>query len=130
MGLNAKQARFVDEYLVDLNATQAAIRAGYSAKTAASKGFSLLRIVEIAKEVERRQAETSEKTGVTREQVLERLWVEANYDGEGSSHSARVSALSWLGKHHGTFLDRVDHTSGGQSLPSSIRIELVKPADE
>src|SRR5262245_12571738 len=46
--LNPKQARFVAEYLVDLNATQAAIRAGYSPKTAASQAHDLLRKPEIA----------------------------------------------------------------------------------
>ena len=47
MGLSAKQQRFVDEYLVDLNATQAAIRAGYSEKTAGAQGFDLLKKPEI-----------------------------------------------------------------------------------
>ncbi len=48
MSLTPKQARFVEEYFVDLNATQAAIRAGYSAKTAYSQGERLLRNVEVA----------------------------------------------------------------------------------
>ncbi len=46
-GLSPKQARFVDEYLVDLNATKAAERAGYSAKTAYSIGQENLRKPEI-----------------------------------------------------------------------------------
>ena len=46
--LTGKRARFAEEYSVDLNATQAAIRAGYSEKTAASQGERLLRNVEIA----------------------------------------------------------------------------------
>ena len=48
MSLTAKQARFVEEYLIDLNATQAAIRAGYSEKTAAAVGHENLRKPKIA----------------------------------------------------------------------------------
>jgi phage terminase small subunit len=46
--MNAKQQRFVDEYLIDLNATQAATRAGYSAKTAHAQGHDLLKVPEVA----------------------------------------------------------------------------------
>ena len=53
MALNDKQRRFVAEYLIDLNATQAAIRAGYSKKTAGSQGQRLLTNVEIAVVVSR-----------------------------------------------------------------------------
>lgn len=49
MPLNAKQQRFTEEYLVDFNGTQAAIRAGYSAKTAGSQAFDLLKKPEIKK---------------------------------------------------------------------------------
>jgi phage terminase small subunit len=54
MNLSLKQKRFCDEYLIDLNATQAAIRAGYSKKTAASQGERLLRKVEIQACVQKR----------------------------------------------------------------------------
>ncbi len=47
MALNDKQRRFVGEYLIDLNATQAAIRAGYSEKTAGQQAFDLLKKPEI-----------------------------------------------------------------------------------
>lgn len=56
MALNDKQRRFVDEYLVDLNATQAAIRAGYSPKTAGSQAFDLLKKPEIHEYIEERRA--------------------------------------------------------------------------
>lgn len=55
--LTPKQARFVDEYLVDFNATQAAIRAGYSEKTAYSIGWENLRKPEIKKAISERIAE-------------------------------------------------------------------------
>ena len=53
--LTPKQARFVEEYLVDLNATQAAIRAGYSAKTAYSQGQRLLSHVEVRRAIQKAQ---------------------------------------------------------------------------
>lgn len=54
-GLTDKQQRFVDEYLIDLNATQAAIRAGYSEKTADSIGLQLLRKTQVAEAIEEAQ---------------------------------------------------------------------------
>jgi phage terminase small subunit len=68
--LNARQLKFVDEYLVDMNATQAAIRAGYSKKTAGSQGFDLLKHPEIASAIQARRQEVSHKTGITVEKVL------------------------------------------------------------
>jgi phage terminase small subunit len=71
--LNDKQARFVAEYLVDLNATKAAERAGYSPKTAYAQGCRLLKHAEVASEIERRQKERAETTGITAERVLREL---------------------------------------------------------
>ena len=51
MGLNEKQKRFCDEYVIDYNATQSAIRAGYSEKTAYSIGQRMLKKVEIQKQI-------------------------------------------------------------------------------
>ena len=73
MALNAKQRRFVEEYLLDLNATQAAIRAGYSAKTASAQSFDLLRKPEIASAIQEAMQKRSEKTGITAERVLAEL---------------------------------------------------------
>jgi|ERR1051326_7737793 phage terminase small subunit len=73
MSLNPKQQRFVAEYLIDHNATQAAIRAGYSAKTAASIGERLLRNVEIAAAVQTKDAAVLERLDVTAERVLEEI---------------------------------------------------------
>lgn len=73
MALTPKKARFVEEYLVDLNATQAAIRAGYSTKTAYSQGQRLLKDVEVAAAIQAAQAKRSEKTGITAARVIEEL---------------------------------------------------------
>lgn len=71
--LNAKQARFVEEYLVDLNATQAAIRAGYSEKTAQAQSSRMLTNVIVAKAIAEQQAKRSERTEVTQDSVVQEL---------------------------------------------------------
>ena len=71
--LTARQARFVEEYLVDLNATQAAIRAGYSARTADKIGSELLGKTRIAEAISDAQAARSERTQVTADQVIAEL---------------------------------------------------------
>lgn len=73
MALTGKQQRFVEEYLVDLNATQAAIRAGYSERTAYSIGEENLRKPEIAKALESARAELSARTEITQDMVLREL---------------------------------------------------------
>ena len=73
MALNDKQTRFVAEYLVDLNATQAAIRAGYSKKTAAQIAEKLLRKAEIAQAVSDRQGKKLARLDLKAEDVLRQL---------------------------------------------------------
>lgn len=70
MALTAKQSRFVAEYLIDLNATQAAIRAGYSTKRADAMGHENLRKPEIAQAVQSAMLARSERTEVTQDRVL------------------------------------------------------------
>jgi phage terminase small subunit len=80
MPLSAKQQRFVDEYLLDLNATQAAIRCGYSKKTAYSAGQRLLKHVEVGPELEKALQARAEKTKIDAEWLLIRLAEEATAD--------------------------------------------------
>lgn len=68
--LNDRQRRFCDEYLKDLNATQAAIRAKYSSKTAGQIGERLLRNVEVAKYLKERMADREKRTEITQDMVL------------------------------------------------------------
>ena len=68
--LTPKQRRFVDEYLIDLNATQAAIRAGYSPKTANEQGARLLANVSIAKAIQEARDKQQERTEITQDRVL------------------------------------------------------------
>ena len=69
-GLTAKQERFVEEYLIDLNATQAAIKAGYSEKTARSVGSENLTKPDVAAAIVAAQKNRSERTEVTQDYVL------------------------------------------------------------
>lgn len=70
LGLTAKKQRFVDEYLVDLNATQAAIRAGYSADTAGAIGHENLKKPEIQLALQEARKKQQERTGITADAVL------------------------------------------------------------
>lgn len=73
MELTPKQARFVAEYLIDLNATQAAVRAGYSARTAASQGARLLKHGAVARAVHTAQQARAVRTEITQDRVLQEL---------------------------------------------------------
>ncbi|MFY0682604.1 MAG: terminase small subunit [Thalassovita sp.] len=73
MALNEKQKRFAQEYITDLNATQAAIRAGYSEKTAYSAGQRLLKKVEVQSSIQKAQAKRSKRTEITQDRVLQEL---------------------------------------------------------
>lgn len=99
--MTPKQQRFVEEYLKDLNATQAAIRAGYSAKTASSQGERLLRNVDVSAALSEAQAKRSTKTGIDAEWVLTRLAHESLadvadlYDENGGLKSVHDWPLIW-----------------------------------
>ena len=71
--MNDKQKRFVAEYLIDLNATEAAKRAGYKASTAYSQGQRLLKHVEVAAAITEAQQKREIRTGITADRVLQEL---------------------------------------------------------
>lgn len=71
MKLTDKQQRFCEEYVIDFNGTQAAIRSGYSVKTAAEQSSRLLSNVKIQEFIRSLQKQTSEKLNITKERVLE-----------------------------------------------------------
>ena len=68
--LTAKQKRFIEEYLIDLNATQAAIRAGYSPDTAYSIGSENLKKPDIRARVDKAMAERSKRTGINADRII------------------------------------------------------------
>lgn len=130
--LTPKQQRFVEEYLIDLNATQAAIRAGYSEKTAYSVGHENLKKPEIQKAIEEAKNQVSKRTELTVDMVVQGLLKEAQDYAEGSTQSARVSAWAHLGKHLGMFAEKVQHSGpdGGPvqvATKATLTIKVVKP---
>ncbi len=100
--LNAKQERFCEEYLIDLNATQAAIRAGYSEKTAKEIGCENLTKPNIASYVATLKQERSNSTRIDAAYVLVRsneLLERCMIEGEGFNAAGAGKALDLIGKH-------------------------------
>ena len=152
--LTDKQTAFVREYLVDLNATQAAIRAGYSERTASRIGPQLLEKTWVRETIEKAQAKRAQRVEVTQDYVLSNL-VEVvertmqrapvtdrkgeqvtdeegravwTFDAKGANR-----ALELLGKHLGIFADRVRaEVSGpdGGPVASEIVVRFVEPGGE
>ena len=124
-----KQKRFCDEYLIDLNATQAAIRAGYSEKTANRIGTENLSKLVVKKYIEERMAEQEKKLIASQDEVLKyltsvmrgesqstELVVEGTGDGcseartilKEPSEKDRLKAAELLGKRYGLYTEKVD----------------------
>lgn len=98
--LTAKQAKFCQEYLVDLNATQAAIRAGYSKKTAGVTGNALLNVPLVRSTIAQAQEALSAKTEITKEMVLLRYWLIATADPNELALHRRVNCRHCYGRDH------------------------------
>lgn len=120
--LTPKQQRFVEEYLVDLNATQAAIRAGYSRRTARAIGAENLTKPDIAAAIASAKEERAERVRVNAAWVVKRLVIEA----QGEKAGVRVRALELIGKHKGMFVDKIEHTGDGGG---PIEVQVYIPAN-
>lgn len=140
--LTDKQQRFIDEYLIDLNATQAAIRAGYSAKTAAVIGAQNLIKLNIADAIAKAQEKRSERTEVSQDYVIKTIvetiercsQAKQVYDKSGElvmtetpdgslapaykyESSSVLRGAELLGKHLGMFVDKSEvKTEGNISI--------------
>lgn len=117
--LTPKQARFVDEYLIDLNAAQAAIRAGYSSRAAKEIGCENLTKANVKEAIEKRMQSKNKKTIATQDEVLELLTSMARgeieeevlaYDSDMGTHitgkkqitpNDRIKAITLLAKRYG-----------------------------
>ncbi len=98
--LTAKQERFVKEYLVDLNATQACIRSGYKRNTASETGYENLRKPQIRAEIDRLMKERSERLTITADMVLQQWWDIANADPNEIVHHRLTCCRYCFGKDH------------------------------
>lgn len=129
MALTPKQQRFVEEYLVDLNATQAAIRAGYSENRASELGYQLLQKTPVQNAIYELKQQRSQSTGITAEKVLldimalkekceREIVTEAGVRMENPSVSAKC--LEMLGKHVGLF-----EKDNKQQQPQPVSLTVV-----
>lgn len=144
LSLTPKQARFAQEYLVDLNGTQAAIRAGYSQRTANEQAARLLTKASVQEAIQKGQQERQKRTLVTVDyvvtslrEVAERCMQKAPVyntrgeqvvDEEGRSvwrfdSSGANRALELLGKHVNAFGERKDDSS--DEIPVAIQVQVV-----
>ena len=109
--MTRRQKLFVKEYLKDLNATQAAIRAGYSERTAGSLGQRLLKNVEIQKAIQKAMKKRERNTEITAERVLKEIAAIAFAPIDDKlNYRDKIKALELLGKHQALFVDRVEHS--------------------
>ena len=111
--LTEKQELFVQEYLIDLNATQAAIRAGYKEDNAYSMGAENLKKPQIAERIEEVMNERAARTDITQDRILNELakigFAENGRIGDAIVKTAdKIKALELLGKHVGMFQDKAD----------------------
>ena len=120
VNLTEKQKKFCDEYLFDFNATQAAIRAGYSEKTANRIGSENLSKPDIQKYISDRQKEAQERSDITRDGILEELKKIGFADINMKSLKAKdkIKALGLIAQMLG-----VDHPIEGEEFEDTSEAE-------
>lgn len=132
MPLTPKQERFVDEFLVDLSATQAAIRAGYSRKTANRQGSRMLSNVDISEAIATARKKTPDKFEVTRDNVVRELVKIgfAEIPHPNVSVSDKRLALMDLAKVLDLLVDRKEISAPDAAAGGFLQVEVVEvPAD-
>lgn len=110
--LTKKEQIFAEEYIKTTNATQSAITAGYSKKTASVTGSKMLRKAKVAQYISEVMSERSKKTIASADEVLEMLTAVARGEekdafGLDPSLNDRIKAMELLGKRHMLFTDKV-----------------------
>ncbi len=123
--LTPKQALFVKEYLIDLNATQAAIRAGYSNKTARQIGEQNLSKLVIQNAIQEALAKRSERTEITADMVLQRLWSIATADPNELVKYRRVNCRYCWGEDH--YYQWTTEVEFAKALETAKKLKRVKP---
>lgn len=113
MKLTDKQKRFCEEYLVDLNATQAAIRAGYSERTAEQIAYKLVKKSSVSEYLRSLKEKRSSRTEITADRVLAAI---AEIGFGKFQAKDRLKALELLGKHLGLFTAGADNSAALEKL--------------
>ena len=137
MSLSPKQARFVEEYPVDLNAAEAVRRAGYSKKNAKQKGYELLHLPKIQEAIVAAIQARSERTKIDQDWIIDRLVenVERSMKLKSITNSGGDTvgehvyqgtvanrALELLGRHQGMFTDNLK-----LDVPGTLIVEIIDP---
>ena len=121
--LTAKQQTFCEEYLTDLNATQAAIRAGYSESTAKSIGCENLTKPDVAEAIQKLMAERSQSTGITNDWVLKGIKDLTDKLIDSEEPKAAYKGFELAGRHLKLFTDKVE--LGGEVKITQISRKIV-----
>lgn len=106
----SKELAFCDEYLIDMNATQAAIRAGYSEASARSIGSEIMQKPHIKVLIHKRMRERSERVKRTGDDVINDIYTLGKKAEEKGELPTALNALVWEGKAHGSFTEKVEHS--------------------
>ncbi|WP_339119187.1 terminase small subunit [Halomonas sp. BMC6] len=117
VALTARQSRFVDEYLIDLNAKQAAIRAGYAERSAEVTASRLLSNAKVAAAIQERMGARSERTDITADKVLQRWWEIATADAAELTQVRRGCCRYCHGEDH--LFQWVDEAEFGRAVASA-----------
>jgi len=123
--LTLKQERFCAEYVIDLNAKQAAIRAGYSEKGAKENASRMLTYDNVKKEVEKLQSEVGARNEITADFVLNGI-KDIALDGEQETN--RLRAFEMLGKYAGIY--EKDNAQSKTEINPEWTVTIKKPNDE
>lgn len=145
-GLNQKQQRFVLEYLKDSNGAQAAIRAGYAARSAREIACALLAKHNIKEAIQKAVEERNQKLKLDAQWVVKNLQKVHRvsmrghpiFDKDGNLVGRKVDttgankALELIGRHLGIFVDKHEHTgkNGTPLIPSDVRVNLSTLSDD
>ena len=126
--LTAKQSVFVQEYLIDLNATQAAIRAGYSENSAMEQGYQLLQKTSVVDAIRLAQDERSARLEIEADWVLGKIKsdVVRNSDDETYNSPNLLKGCELLGKHLKLFTDKSEVSGpGGGPIEHKWEVEVI-----
>jgi phage terminase small subunit len=123
-----KRERFVAEFLVDLNAARAALRAGYARSGAKVTGCRLLKDPLIAGAIAKAQAEIQARTAITQDWVIGKLRDNAEKATKAEQFGAVNGALQLIGKHIGMFVDRHELSGPGGPLQVTVTHRIVDPS--
>lgn len=124
-GLTEKQRRFVEEYLIDLNATQAAIRAGYSEATAGTQGYQLLQKTTIQNAIEQAKADRRERSRMKADDIIFELEKIAQSDIRKLYENGRLKRLDDMTLEDAQLINELSMTEFGPKVKLYDRMKAL-----